>query len=209
MSSTYRLRTGAIRRAGQGCLAERHQPVSRQRAFQIQRPWLNASTSMPARRPPAAGRAEIPPVGGSIAARIIKDSLFFFFSYEGLRNNTSRSRTAFVETPQFRQLIRSSRPNSLPQGFLYARRRAARRQRNLGFVRDAVQPGTPCRQVSGGLDLGSPTGQLGSRIGFDRAGGGWITFPMCTRMLAIPAVCAAISSTTDSITTGALKICSR
>ncbi|HSE37426.1 MAG TPA: hypothetical protein VLG74_09005, partial [Blastocatellia bacterium] len=37
---------------------------------------------------------------------------------------------------------------------------------------DAVLPGTLCQEVPGGLDIGSPTGQLGSRIGFDRDGGG-------------------------------------
>src|SRR5215468_9166040 len=42
-----------------------------------------------------------------------KDKSFFFFSYEGLRNSSSNVDKAYVETPQFRQLVLSQRPNSI------------------------------------------------------------------------------------------------
>jgi len=42
-----------------------------------------------------------------------KDKSFFFFSYEGLRNSSNKVDTAYVETPEFRQLVLSRRPNSI------------------------------------------------------------------------------------------------
>ncbi|HYP54565.1 MAG TPA: TonB-dependent receptor, partial [Pyrinomonadaceae bacterium] len=92
-----------------------------------------------------------------------KDRLFFFVSYEGLRNNSTNFNTAFVETPQFRQLIQQVRPNSL----------AARVFGTPGIEPriTAVIPvncgnlfgtGTqPCQAVGGALDVGSPAGAVG------------------------------------------------
>ena len=40
--------------------------------------------------------------GGSFGGRIIKDRLFFFFAYEGLRENTSNTSRTLIETPEFR-----------------------------------------------------------------------------------------------------------
>jgi len=116
--------------------------------------------------------------GGSIGGPILRDRLFFFFSYEGLRNNTSRVRNAFVETPELRQLIINTRPNSLAAQ-LFQREGIEPRIVNVIPVPCAlaVQPGTACQQVGSGLDLGSPTGSLGSRIGFNRVGGGLDNIP--------------------------------
>src|ERR1043166_3524957 len=53
--------------------------------------------------------------GASLGGPIWKDKLFFFFSYEGLRNNKSDTSDAlFVETPEFRSLVASSRPGRMP-----------------------------------------------------------------------------------------------
>ena len=101
-----------------------------------------------------------------------KDRLFFFLSYEGLRNRSNTLSTGYVETPQFRQLIQQVRPNGL----------AAR-----VFATPGVEPriaavipvncahlfgsGTqPCQAVAGGLDIGSPAGAVGTFTG--TAGGG-------------------------------------
>jgi len=126
--------------------------------------------------------------GGSVGGPIIRDKLFFFFSYEGLRNNSNRSRNAFVETSEFRALVRSIRPTSLAARLFGT---AGVEPRIVQVIPiscvDAVVPGTTCQQVSGGLDLGSPALQLGSRIGFDRDGGGLDGIPDVQLVqLAIP-----------------------
>jgi hypothetical protein len=52
--------------------------------------------------------------GGSVGGPVVKNKLFFFFAYEGLRsNNTSVAINQLVETPEFRQYAITQRPNSL------------------------------------------------------------------------------------------------
>ncbi len=47
-------------------------------------------------------------IGGSFGGPIIKNHLFFFFSYETLRNNTVGTGTGWYETPQFLTAVASS-----------------------------------------------------------------------------------------------------
>lgn len=52
--------------------------------------------------------------GGSIGGPIIRNNLFFFFSYEGARiKNSNIDPSVLVETPEFRQYVISLRPNSI------------------------------------------------------------------------------------------------
>ena len=75
--------------------------------------------------------------GYSLGGPIVKNQLFFFTSYEGLRQSGARGQTYTVETPAFRNNILSTRPNSI----------AAQLLRDFA---PAVDPTTDFR------DLGSP-----------------------------------------------------
>jgi hypothetical protein len=107
-----------------------------------------------------------------------KDRSFFFFSYEGVRNNTSNTYQAFVETPEYRQRVIAARPTGLTARVLSSPGVAPRitslvprtcRQFFPSFVSDA-DVNNRCRNVAGGLDLGSITGMLGQVVG-DQGGG--------------------------------------
>src|SRR4030095_252341 len=75
--------------------------------------------------------------GYSLGGPIVKNQLFFFTSYEGLRQTGARGSTFTVETPEFRNFILQTRPNSI----------AAQLLRNFA---PAVDPTSSFR------DLGSP-----------------------------------------------------
>lgn len=107
-----------------------------------------------------------------------KDRSFFFFSFEGVKNNTSNTYQAFVETAQYRQQVIAARPNGLTARVLSSPGVAPRIVSTLprtcrdffpGFVSNA-DVNSRCRAVAGGLDLGSLTGALGSIVG-DQGGG--------------------------------------
>ncbi len=107
-----------------------------------------------------------------------KDRAFFFFSYEGVRNNTSNTYQAFVETQDYRQRVIAARPNGLTARVLSSPGVGPRitslvprtcRQFFPTFVSDA-DVNNRCRNVAGGLDLGSITGTLGQIVG-DQGGG--------------------------------------
>ena len=96
---------------------------------------------------------------GSIGGPIVKNHLFFFFSYEGLRNNTTSFESQWVETPQFLSAIQSQRAGTAVATALGAPGGTPR------IISTSAQPCpsalTPCQEVSGGLDLGSITGKYG------------------------------------------------
>ncbi len=100
-----------------------------------------------------------------------RNKSFFFFSYEGLRENSTTNTTTYVETALFRQNIISLRPGGLSASILgsdgVAPRVGAVLTPSCGDING------PCQVVAGGLDVGSPAGALGQYISFaDLSGGG-------------------------------------
>src|SRR5579884_459226 len=115
-----------------------------------------------------------------------KDKLFFFFSYEDLTNNSDNPYQAFVETPQYRQQVIGARPDGTTAKIFQSPGIQPRiiailpRTCAAVFGADAINR---CRDVPGGLDLGSVTGArntylpLGDGIGNANIGGGFDGVP--------------------------------
>ena len=110
--------------------------------------------------------------GGALGGPILKNRLFFFASYEGLRNNTNNTYEAFIETSQYRQQVIAARPTGITARIFQLPGIAPRIVTLL--PRTCVQvfggaAGARCRDVTGGLDFGSITGTRGTYLPF---GGG-------------------------------------
>ncbi|HXG83395.1 MAG TPA: TonB-dependent receptor [Pyrinomonadaceae bacterium] len=102
-----------------------------------------------------------------------KDKLFFFFAYEGLRTGSNNTFESYVETAQYRNLVRTLRPNGVTAQVFRTPGIEPRIASVLpttcaqaGFGADR------CRAVNGGLDLGSLTRSLGQYVPFSAPTGG-------------------------------------
>jgi hypothetical protein len=106
----------------------------------------------------------------------LKNKLFFFVSYEGLRTSVvNLSLGQYVETPQYRQLLASVRAGGISSRIVNTSG-AAPRIASLLPVNCSIFGNNPaqCQVVAGGLDIGSPTGALGQYVDFNNfnVGGG-------------------------------------
>ncbi len=118
--------------------------------------------------------------GGSIGGPIWRDKMFFFFTYEGARNKSNVPYNAWIETPQFRQLIRAARSGGVTAQIFGAEGIEPRLINNLsGDCVFANIPAVRCQAVSGGLDIGSPSLALRQYVdGFSPSlGGGFDGIP--------------------------------
>jgi hypothetical protein len=108
--------------------------------------------------------------GASIGGPIWKDKLFFFFSYEGLRNNSTTFGDKYVETQQFRDAIAAQRGGSITAKVLAS----AGILPNIVSVLppNCADIAKPCVPVTGGLDLGSITGSQGQYVSLGAPTGG-------------------------------------
>ncbi|MBA2341698.1 MAG: TonB-dependent receptor, partial [Pyrinomonadaceae bacterium] len=130
--------------------------------FKYNSPSLNAFNRFPT---PERVEQRFRQFGGSIGGPIVKDRLFFFFSYEGVRNNNSAFRNnVVVETPEFREYVRRVRPNSLAAR-LFGTEGIEPRIQSVVVTPcpPGLPPGSVCQQVGSGLAIGSlnlarPTG---------------------------------------------------
>jgi hypothetical protein len=139
--------------------------------FKLNEPGLNAYNPY--------GGIEAPPVrvnnkfrqfAGSVGGPILREKLFFFASYEGLRNKSTSFDTNFVETAQFRQSVIDSRPGSIAAQIMSEPGIAPRIGASLTVPCPQGFAAGNCQQVSGGLDIGSPGARAGAYTGL--SGGG-------------------------------------
>jgi carboxypeptidase family protein/TonB-dependent receptor-like protein len=111
--------------------------------------------------------------GGSVGGPVLRNKLFFFFSYEGLRSSNTNFTTAFVETPQFRQQVISSRAGGVTAR-VFQTPGIEPRIINILPVDCGIFGNDParCRVVQGGLDIGSLTGRVGQYVSLGNPIGG-------------------------------------
>ncbi len=113
-----------------------------------------------------------------------KDKLFFFFAYEGLRTGSNNTFQSYVETEQYRNLVRTLRPTGVTAQVFADPGVAPRISSVIPTTCSAAGFGADrCREVTGGLDLGSITGtrgnylRLGGGVGNADIGGGFDGIP--------------------------------
>jgi hypothetical protein len=159
--------------------------------FKYDQPGLNAfnkygtSSGGPPQRVENAFRN----FGGSAGGPILKNKLFFFTSYEGLRNRSVASAsTAYVETPQYVQAVIAARPDSTTAKILQTPGMQPRIAAILAPSCSGFAAGA-CQVVGGGIDLGSITGAPGQYVDFvnNPTGGGLDNVPdLQNVLLSVP-----------------------
>jgi hypothetical protein len=95
--------------------------------------------------------------GGTFGGPVIRNRTFFFASYEGLRQSGGRSQTVVVETPQLRDYVLQTRPNSIAAKFFSQFRPIVYPTAN---IRDLGSPATGPNTIGppdGIPDVGSAT----------------------------------------------------
>jgi hypothetical protein len=148
--------------------------------FKLNDPVLNAFNKMPRfvgnnfdTGGPQRVNRKYKSYGGSFGGRIFRDKLFFFFAYEGLKENSSSTFRHPIETEAFRSSVIAARPGTVTAAILSST--GVEPRINQILTPTCVGVSGPCAVVGQGMDVGSITGTYGTyvpTITTDPAGGG-------------------------------------
>lgn len=126
--------------------------------FKWHRPGLNAFQRWNGPGNPSPVRRDLNrfnQFGGSLGGPVIKDKLFAFFSYEGLRSGSKNSSPVWFETPQF--LANAGPANSIARRIMsYPGQTPLIAESSSLTCAQVGLAASQCRDAAGGLDLGSP-----------------------------------------------------
>ena len=144
--------------------------------FNYQTPNLNAFNKYGGinNAPPIRVDDNFRQFGGNIGGPVFKDRLFFFFSYEGLRNRGISFENHHVETADYRSLVSMLRAGSNIATIFSDPGIAPRIAAIIPQTcMQANLPASQCQEVgpggASGLDLGSPIGTTGTYVPFTGA----------------------------------------
>ncbi|MBZ5701653.1 MAG: TonB-dependent receptor [Acidobacteriia bacterium] len=139
--------------------------------FKYDGPGLNSENKWggPDGQAPQKVRTNLKQFGGSIGGPILKDKLFFFFSYEGDRTSDIQySNPQYVETAALQQWIATNRSGTVVGDLLTANgwqpRIAQVLTPNCADFNSTWPAASACNVVNGGVDLGSPALSYGQYV---------------------------------------------
>jgi hypothetical protein len=136
--------------------------------FKVNDPSLNAFNTMPRfvngfdTGGPKRVERKYKGFGGSLGGPIIKNRLFFFFTYEGMRENTNNTYKSLIDTSAFRSSIIAARANTLISTILSSPGVEPRVVEILAPTCAGLS--VTCAIVGNGMDVGSITGSYGQYL---------------------------------------------
>lgn len=136
--------------------------------YRLNDPSLNAFNTMPRfigniqTSGPERVERKFDSYGGSFGGRIIRNKLFFFFAYEGLKENSSSTYRSLIETSSFRSAVIAARAGTLTAAILGSTGVEPR----VNQIQTATCSGifSGCAVVGDGMDIGSISGAYGSYV---------------------------------------------